>query len=328
MKHVFVVNPGAGSADATRRVEAMIAGLASPIDYQLYRTQRSEDATLFVGDWLAGNPGPVRFYACGGDGTINEVASAIASATLAGQQQQQAVELACLPTGSGNDYIKTFGSRDDFLDLQRLVDGTTRRVDIMQVDVNAFSREQAATEGVAKPSATRYCINICNFGFDAEVCRVMNAVRRFPLIGGKNAYTTGIVKSIFTSLRSRCSITVDGNLFHDGAMLLCTLANGRYVGGKYQCAPMSVCDDGLLELNLFRPISLLRFASLLSDYESGAYCSRGDIADIWRHCRGTVVEVSADKPFYICLDGEMLLGNHYRITNHRQALAMVLPQGL
>ena len=321
MKHVFVVNPGAGVSDATPRIQAMIDALAMPLDHQLYRTACSGDATAFVSRWLAANPAtPVRFYACGGDGTINEVASAIVAATLDGRASQSAVELACFPTGSGNDYIKTFGTRDDFLDLWRLVGGTTRKVDVMQVEVNRSADASCS----AQPFA-RYCVNICNFGFDAEVCRVMNTVRRLPLIGGKNAYTTGIVKSIFTSLRSRCRITVDGTPFHDGSMLLCTLANGRYVGGKYQCAPMSVCDDGLLELNLFKPISLVRFASLLSDYESGAYCNRADIADIWRHCQGTVVEVEADKPFYICLDGEMVLGNHYRIVNHRQALTIVLP---
>ena len=55
---------------------------------------------------------PVRFYACGGDGTFNEV--------VAGTLGHPEAETACVPCGSGNDFVRNFGTREEFLDLPNL----------------------------------------------------------------------------------------------------------------------------------------------------------------------------------------------------------------
>ena len=287
----------------------MLSTLDATVDYGVYVTRAAGDATDYVADWCRQHAGEaVRFYACGGDGTLNEVASG-----LIGRRE---AELACFPSGSGNDYIKYYGTMADFTDIARQLEGSVREVDIMQV---------TSPEGTL---GTHYSINVCNFGFDAEVCRVMTQVRRKPLIGGRNAYTTGVVKSIFTSMRTRCNIKVDGEVICDNYMLLCTLANGRYVGGQYQCAPHSVNDDGLIEVNLFRPISLLKFATLIGDYSRGTYVNRSDIAKVWHYRRGRVVELEGDEPFYVCVDGEMLFAPRYRIENLQRAVRFVVPKGL
>lgn len=308
MKHIFIINPCAGKADSTKEITAMLSTLDATVDYGVYVTRAAGDATDYVADWCRQHAGEaVRFYACGGDGTLNEVASG-----LIGRRE---AELACFPSGSGNDYIKYYGSMEDFTDVGRLLEGRVAEVDIMRVQASGDSRRH-------------YSVNVCNFGFDAEVCRVMTSVRRKPVIGGRNAYTTGVVKSIFTGMRNRCNIKVDGELFNDGEMLLCTLANGRYVGGQYQCAPQSVNDDGLIEVNLFRPISLLRFATLIGDYSRGTYVNRTDIAKVWHYRRGRVVELDGDEPFYVCVDGEMLFAPRYRIENLQRAVRFVVPKGL
>ena len=309
MKHIFIINPCAGKADSTKEITAMLSTLDATVDYGVYVTRAAGDATDYVADWCRQHAGEaVRFYACGGDGTLNEVASGLVG--------NRCAELACFPSGSGNDYIKYYGSMADFTDIARQLEGSVREVDIMQV---------TTPEGTL---GTHYSINVCNFGFDAEVCRVMTQVRRKPLIGGRNAYTTGVVKSIFTSMRTRCNIKVDGDVICDNYMLLCTLANGRYVGGQYQCAPHSVNDDGLIEVNLFRPISLLKFATLIGDYSRGTYVNRADIAKVWHYRRGRVVELERDEPFYVCVDGEMLFAPRYRIENLQRAVRFVVPKGL
>ena len=154
----------------------------------------------------------LRFYACGGDGTLNEVVSGMVGYPLS--------EVTCLPVGSGNDYVKYYGGKDLFLDLQRLVDGDVTEVDVIRVNDS-------------------YAVNVCNFGFDAMVCKTMMEVRRKPIIGGRNAYTTGIVKALIKGRRTTCRIRVDDKEVHNGDMLLCTMGNGRYVGGAYQCSPLS-----------------------------------------------------------------------------------------
>ncbi|MBO4599957.1 MAG: hypothetical protein J5641_04380, partial [Bacteroidales bacterium] len=283
MKHIFVVNPCAGKQDSTTLVTQKVEAYASShpdFDYQIYVTRSAGDATKWVRQWCAEHPDhPVRFYACGGDGTLNEVVTGIIGFPH--------VQVTVHANGSGNDYIKYYATHDDFNDIARLVDGTPHPVDVMKVN-------------------DRYSINVCNFGFDAMVCKVGNDVRRKPIIGGKHSYTTGIIRSIFTSRSNYVRMTVDGEPFFDGHMLLCTLGNGRYNGGKYMCAPLSKNDDGLLEINLFKRMSLIKFTSLIDDYSQGTHINRPDVQRLMHYRQGIVVEMASPDPFWLVIDGEML----------------------
>lgn len=302
MKHIFVVNPCAGKQDSTTIVTQKVEAYASnhpDFDYQIYVTQSPGDATRWTRQWCADHPDhPVRFYACGGDGTLNEVVSGIIGFPN--------VQVTVHANGSGNDYIKYYATHNDFNDLDRLVEGVPHPVDVMKVN-------------------DRYSINVCNFGFDAMVCKIGNDVRRKPIIGGKHSYTTGIIRSIFTSRSNYVRMTVDGEPFYDGYMLLCTLGNGRYNGGNYMCAPLSKNDDGLIEINLFKRMSLFKFASLINEYSQGTHINRPDVQKLMQYRQGTVVEMASPDPFWLVIDGEMLHTNRYRVQNLKHAVTFVSP---
>ncbi len=302
MKHIFVVNPCAGKQDSTTIVTQKVEAYASnhpDFDYQIYVTQSPGDATRWTRQWCADHPDhPVRFYACGGDGTLNEVVSGIIGFPN--------VQVTVHANGSGNDYIKYYATHNDFNDLDRLVEGVPHPVDVMKVN-------------------DRYSINVCNFGFDAMVCKIGNDVRRKPIIGGKHSYTTGIIRSIFTSRSNYVRMTVDGEPFYDGYMLLCTLGNGRYNGGNYMCAPLSKNDDGLIEINLFKRMSLFKFASLINEYSQGTHINRPDVQKLMHYRQGTLVEMASPDPFWLVIDGEMLHSNHYRVQNIKHAVTFVSP---
>ena len=300
MKHLFVVNPCAGPKDATEEVQCRVKELGDAIDATVYVTQSAGDATRYVRACCESYPEErLRFYACGGDGTLNEVVGGIVGHSNA--------EMTCLPIGSGNDYVKYYGGKEAFLDLKRLVEGTAHAVDVMRV-------------------GDRYALNICNFGFDAMVCKTMIQVRRKWLIGGRNAYTTGIVKALFKGRRTRCRITVDGQEVHDGDLLLCTLGNGRYVGGAYQCSPLSQNDDGLIEVCFFKPMSLVTFARLIGSYRDGTFIHRADIQDKMTYLRGRVVDIESPAPIDLCVDGEMLRDSRFHVEQLPQAVRFVVPK--
>ncbi len=302
MKHIFVVNPCAGKQDSTTIITQKVEAYASAhpdFDYQIYVTRAAGDATRWTRQWCADHPDTnVRFYACGGDGTLNEVVTGIIGFPN--------VQVTVHANGSGNDYIKYYDSLEAFSDIDRLVNGIPHPVDVMKVN-------------------DRYSINVCNFGFDAMVCKVGNDVRRKPIIGGKHSYTTGIIKSLFTSRSNYVRMTVDGEPFYDGYMLLCTLGNGRYNGGNYMCAPLSKNDDGLLEVNLFKRMSLTKFASLVGDYSRGTHINRPDVKHLMQYRQGTVVEMASPDPFWLVIDGEMLHSNRYRVHNIKHAVTFVSP---
>jgi diacylglycerol kinase (ATP) len=214
--------------------------------------------------------------------------------------------MTCYPCGSGNDYVKYYGGAERFRDVEALLAGTETPVDIMRVD-------------------ERYSLNVINFGFDTAVARTMSKVRRKKLIGGKHAYTTGIVTALFTAMKNECTVFVDGEQLNDGKMLLCTVSNGKYVGGAYCCAPLSVNDDGLLEICLVKPLSRYRFLQLVDVYKHGGHLADDRFRDIVTYRRGTSVHVKGSKGFGFTLDGEIVEKDDFTIEICPRAIRFVVP---
>lgn len=299
MKHIFIINPMAGSGKLLDETRKKIEN--SGLDYLIYETKAPKDATAFVRDYCTSHPSEeLRFYACGGDGTANEVAT--------GTVGFENASFTCYPIGSGNDFVKYYGGADSFLDLAALASAPARPVDILAVDDD-------------------YSINVLNFGFDATVGSTMQKVKRKPIIGGKHAYTTGIATAIFTAMKTRGKLVGDGNLLFDGKFLLCTVSNGAFVGGSFHCAPRAVNDDGYMEFCLLRPVSLPRFLSILDPYQKGLHLQDPRFADILTYCRVKTLEVTFDKPQPICLDGEIKTVTSFTVKCLPGALRFAAPEG-
>lgn len=301
MKHLFVVNPAAGKENALPALQKKVADLFPDLDVEFYETKAEKDATAFVKRYCENHPEPLRIYACGGDGTLNEVVS--------GAVGFPQVSVACYPSGSGNDFVKYYGGKDLFFDLAALIGGEEELIDVMKI-------------------GDRYAINATHFGFDSAVAKTMSAVRRKKIIGGKNAYTTGVIKALFTAMKNPCRVTVDGEVLNPaGTILLCTIANGQYVGGSYRCAPRSLDNDGLLEVCLVRPISIFTFLKLMNDYKIGAHLDNPAFANFMVYRRGKEVKISAPENFVYSLDGELVTGGEFTVEALPRALKFVVPKG-
>lgn len=308
MKHVFVVNPHAGYHGCTTTITKMVEAYTdthSDFQYHIYHTQCPGDATRWVRQYCTEHSQEAkRFYACGGDGTINEV--------LTGLMHQPNCQLSCMAFGSGNDFIKYYGTHADFNDLERLVEGTPHLVDVMQV--------------TDSHSAIHYSINVCNFGFDAEVVRHMERVRRYPIIGGSNAYTTGIVLGLFGGMRTPINMQVDGNPFYEGDILLCAMSNGRNYGGNYCCAPHAQNDDGLIDIGLFRPMSVFTLARLIGSYTDGSHLQHPAAKKYIRQSQCKRIDLQSRKPFWMAVDGELIEDTRFEIENIHHAITFVSPR--
>ena len=302
MKHILIVNPAAGKTNALPHIREEAARLASDYDIDIYETKGRGDATAYVKARIADAPDtPMRFYSCGGDGTLKEVANGAVGAKNA--------SVSCYPSGSGNDFVKYYGGAANFLSLKELFEGEEREVDLIF-------------------DGTEYSINAANFGFDYFVCETMEKVRRFPLLSGKRAYYAGIVKSLFTALKNRVQVTADGErLTEDNAFLLCTLANGTYIGGSYMCAPRSDNEDGLLELCYVKAISVPKFLKLIGYYKRGEHLDAEALAPyiIYKRVRRVEVE-SPDKDFGYALDGEMRPSQKFALEIAPAALRFAIPR--
>lgn len=302
MKHIFIINPAAGKENAFETIRARLLAGEFGAEYDLYRTQCPGDATSFIRSYCEAHPEEdVRFYACGGDGTLNEVVDGAAVFPNA--------SVGCYPCGSGNDFVKYYGGAEPFLDLAAQAAATERRIDLIRV-------------------GSRYAINAAHFGFDSCVAKTMENVRRKKIIGGKHAYTTGVLVGLLKGMKNDCRVTVDGELLNpSGKLLLCTVCNGQYVGGSYRCAPRSRNDDGLLEVCLVKPVSRVRFVSLVKYYTAGTHLDNPKFEKILTYRRGREIEVEAPEGFVYSFDGELITQNHFTIEVAPGALRFAVPKG-
>ena len=300
MKHIFIINPAAGKENAYDTIKAELDSLDTPVDYELYLTQAPKDATAYIRKYCEEHSEPVRFYACGGDGTLNE--------TVNGVVEFPHASLGCYPCGSGNDFVKYYGRKEFFLNVRELVEAEEEYIDLMRV-------------------GDRYAINATHFGFDSCVAKTMMNVRRKKLIGGKRAYTTGVVVSLFKAMKNACRVAVDGEeLNPEGKILLCTVANGQYVGGSFRCAPRSLDNDGFLEVCLMRPVSHFRFLKLVGYYKKGEHLDNPKFEKIVIYRRGKSVQIEAPEGFLYSFDGELIAQNSFRVDVVPRAIRFAVPK--
>ena len=301
MKYVFVVNPLAGSGEGVKHIQDTAAALPEKDLCEVYVTRAVGDATTYVRRWIREHPGEeVRFIACGGDGTINEVFN--------GAVGEKHVSVSCYPCGSGNDFVKVFGGQENFEDLERILHAKERPLDLLKV-------------------GDRYSNNVVNFGFDTTVAITVNEDRAKKGHGSKSSYTKGIVKAIFTSMNNEAKVYADGELLNpSGKFLLCTVANGQYVGGSFKCAPRARVDDGLIEVCLVKPISRLRFPKLLGPYTEGKHLDDPAFKDVVVYRQAKKVDVEAPEGFAYSLDGEIIYESRFSVEIVPGAINLAVPE--
>ncbi len=299
MKYCFIINNGPGKTDNAPQIIDEISKLDTAIDHRIYKTTAVRTATEFVASECRNHPdSEICFVACGGDGTINEVATGMMRGGAGNKH------LAVLAYGSGNDFIKYYPGLD-FRSISRLVKGTAHRIDIMRVNGNAYS------------------INVCNYGFDSAVCSKANELTRR---NRRNVYRWGVAHAIMFARFNRIETIVGGETINKGhRMLLCTLGNNNHVGGEFCCSPKAKNDDGLIEVGFAKCTSLLGFLSLMGSYRKGTHLDKPRARRHFIYRQAKTVEVHSRKPIELCLDGEMLPGRDFKIEMIPGAISFIIP---
>ena len=300
MRHIFILNPVAGKKQTALTLRGKIDAYFSAhpdVEYHVYLTDGVGSATE-IARRESKKGGPVRLYACGGDGTLQETANGIPVG-------QSDVELAVIPCGSGNDYVRTFGGADAFLDLANLIEGSAIPVDAIDCG-----------DGLS--------LNIASIGLDASVGQKMQKYKTLPGVSGSMAYNIAVVDVICHPIGVEMAIEIDseeGPITRNGRYLMTLAANGRFYGGGYQGAPTAVENDGLLEFVLVKKISRLQIPFVLGKYKAGQHDGVACIETI----RGTAMRVKAAKSMVCNIDGECFDTNEISFRIIPNAFRFVLP---
>ncbi len=300
MKYIFIINPKAGAGENEKTVRTAIEKLPQKESCEVYLTKAVGDAMEYVRKKSQSEKNEsFVFVACGGDGTINEV--------MNGAAGNENAAVTCYPCGSGNDFVKCFGGSEKFSDLSSLLEKNPKKIDLLKV-------------------GNRYSVNVTNFGFDTTVAITINKEREKTGHGNKNAYTKGIVTALIKSMKTECIVIADGETLNpDGKLLLCTAANGQYVGGSFKCAPRAKVDDGLMEVCLIKPISRLRFVKVLKPYTAGEHLDSEEMKDIIVYRQAKKLEVIAKPGFAYSLDGEIIYSDRFTIELEKGAVNFIAP---
>ena len=300
MKHIFIVNTVAGEMSCLDMVKDGISKCEEVIDYEIYTPDSPDDSINFIKNYLESHRDEdVCFYACGGDGTINKVAGGIVGYPNA--------SMTVLPFGTGNDYVKYYGSAEKFKDVCSVIHGEEKLVDIMKVN-------------------ERYALNSTHFGLDSVVAKAMNKLRRNIIFGKKRAYPFAVVWGFIAGMRNKCIVYADGEQLNTSDILLCTVSNGKYVGGSYFNAPNSLNDDGLLEVCLVKPVARLRFLGLIKYYVAGTHIGNPKFKDIVVYRQAKKVTIEGPEGFCVSIDGEIYKNSHVEIENLQKRIRFVVPK--
>ena len=298
MKHIFIVNPKSGKKDSTEFIKKYLQENHNELNYVIYNTKSKGDAIEYVKNECKNKTEEITFYACGGDGTVNEV--------INGAYGFDGVFVTVYPCGSGNDFVKVFGEENYFLDLSKLINGKPRKVDLM--DVNG-----------------RLSINMVNLGFDGATAYNMVKFKRLPLVSGKGAYNIALVYSLLFKMKHKCKIYMDNEEVFNGKMLLTAVGNGFCCGGGYYCLPEATVEDGLMDAVAIKTISRLRFITLVKKYKNGTYLHDPKYQNIitFRKCKE--VKLVSEKPIAYSIDGECDIANEINITIIPGAINFIVP---
>ena len=298
MKHLFIINPAAGSRNQYERYQAEIhaACHARNLDYRVAVSQVPGDCTRLALE-AAQSGEEYRIYACGGDGTLNEVASAAAG--------YPNVAVTVFSGGSGNDFIKIFDDSTAFFDIHRLLDADEAVFDMIRCN-------------------DHLALNTCCVGLDARIGNDVARYKRMPMLGGFRAYAASTLVNIFRGISEHYVIDVEGHCI-DGRETFVCICNGRYYGGGFNPVPEADPSDGKLDVLVVRHLSRLEIPAVIGKYKEGRYRELGRYA---RYFRTDRIKVTCDRPTPINLDGETRTETVAEFTVADEKLRFFYPKGL
>ena len=265
----ILVNPKSNPAKSKKILEA--------IDKTLKQEQRPY--SIFIHEWPENINLFRELWIVGGDGTINY---------LLNHYMLISIPIAVLKAGTGNDIAwKLYGNLVIEEQIHRILKSSPQLIDA----------------GVCNG---RIFINGVGIGFDGEVLRSINAIRK---IGGHAGYLMVVLKKIF-SFKEQAFTIYTANKTIKEKFLLVMVTNSSRTGGGFMVSPEASMTDGKFNLILCKPLSILNRLLNLPVIEKGKHLDKNYII----HQLVSDVLIVGEKPLYAQLDGELIEGHSFKIT--------------
>ena len=291
MRNLFLLNPAAGKQDCTVQLIPQIKAAAaragwSDAEYTIHVTEfagHARELAHAAAEEAEKTGETLHIWTAGGDGTFMEA--------MTGVQGFAHAAVGCLPYGSGNDFLRTYGVKEEFADLDAQLAGGEVTIDLLETSLGL--------------SAT-----ICAAGLDAQVAYGIPKFRRIPFCGGEVSYLLSIVEQLCGHIGRKLTFTIDDEELTVDC-LMCAICNGHAYGGGFLAAPEADPADGWLDVFIVRKVGRLTIAKLLGLYKSGRHFVNGRLTDaakpyfIYRRAKRVALRPADGRgPIVATADGE------------------------
>jgi len=278
-----------GKATGNEDVREAVATLRERgVQLEVRVTWESGDAERYVAEAIA--HGVDTIIAAGGDGTLSEVAE-----TLAHREEpaEALPSLGLLPLGTANDFATAAEIPDAPLAALELIrHAPARPVDLLRIDADG---------------KVWWCANVASGGFGTEVTVETDEGLK-KVLGGLAYLVTGVSRlGRIDPIQAR--VRAPGFEWAGGFIAL-GVGNGRQAGGGQVLCPEALIDDGLLDVTVIPELSG-EVASTFAALVKGG--KRGALEQVAERVQAPWVEIEAELPLTLNLDGEPVQARHFRI---------------
>lgn len=312
MNSLLILNPASGRRDL-RKAEEVLRRLEQVGEARLAQTEGRGHARRLATEALAAGASLV--VGCGGDGTLQEIASALAGSGAA---------MGIVPVGRCNDFARALGftlkeTPSQLADI--LISGPTRRVDVGVVEPSAAASVPAVAVPHPAFSTDRpaFC-TVATLGFDSSVNRYVEQHRL--ALKGTAAYLYAIARVLMNLKCPRVRLRGDFGLF-EGEILLAATANSPFYGGAMHIAPGARLDDGLFHVCIVRAVHRCTVLRMLPKVMRGAHLSHPAV----QLAKTSYLDIQTpDGPEWVCADGESLAQTPLVLRNIARVLQVRAPE--
>jgi YegS/Rv2252/BmrU family lipid kinase len=278
MKVRLIVNTAAVGRARRAHIERLLRDRLT--DLQITATAAPRDVLRLAAE--AVRDGIDRVIVAGGDGSVHEAATAIAGS---------GVELAVVPGGSGNDFVRTLGiPPDPAAAVNIAASGRARIIDT--IDVTCV--------GADGQLFRRVCVNIAEVGLGGRVVRLGQRLRVF--VGRKAGYHAGLAVALLKHRWYPIRLAIDGTALGSYATTNLIVANGQYFGAGMRPMPGARLDDGVLDVALIADLSRRAIVASSGSLKTGLRADHPQIHQ-WR---GREISAESDESVPVEADGELL----------------------
>lgn len=301
MTHIFIINPYSGQSSLADDLRDKLSRM-NGLNYYVFNTRCAGYEKTLVGKVLHFFQGEkLRFYCCGGSGTMRNM--------LCGFDDLSEAEVAFFPCGMTNDFLKVFGSdAERFKDIEELINGDVINVDYIKTNCG-------------------YALNTISLGLDSEMVLLTDDYRSLQIFSDSLPYNAAIMHSILLSKQHSYEIEIDDKRY-SGVTAETIFGNGNFLGGNLYFSDSDNVFDGRggylksEKLNAVEEIKILG-ALIKRDMD---YCRRKCRCGEFEHFR---IRRTSGSFFMTNFDGELQKVDKVleaRIV--RQGLQFVIPKGI